>query len=63
MKFRKIKPMKDQKLDKLRNPEGLTYAEFLEKHKDTPKLAVLCWRFGMTPEELKEELKTLQEKY
>lgn len=42
-----------------RNPDGLTYFEFLEKYKDFPKIAALCWRLGIKPEELKEEMKKL----
>lgn len=42
-----------------KNPEGLTHDEFIEKHKDIPKLAEICWHFGVQPEQLKEELKKL----
>lgn len=42
-----------------RNPDGLTYFEFLGKYKDFPKIAALCWRLGIQPEEFKEELQKL----
>ena len=54
---------KDNSLNKEpKNPEGLTYDEFIEKNKDIKNLAVLCWGLGCTTDELKEELKKLQMK-
>ena len=41
------------------NPEGLTYYEFMDKHKEIPHIAELCWFIGVEPEELKEELRKL----
>jgi len=45
------------------NPDGLTQNQFIEKYKDIEKIAEICWYFGVKPEELKEELKTLFDKY
>lgn len=50
---------KEAQVNEERNPDGLTYFEFLEKYKDFPKIAALCWRLGIYPEKLKEELKKL----
>ena len=52
-----------KKQEENRNPEGLTYDEFMNKYKDISKLAALCWHLGIYPEELKNEIKTLMEKY
>ena len=41
------------------NPEGLTRDEFIERYRDTPHIAEICWFFGIYPAELKEELETL----
>lgn len=46
-----------------KNPDGMTYSEFMEKYKDIYELAALCWHLGIKPETLKEQLKTLNEKY
>ena len=46
-----------------KNPDGLTFDEFCEKHNDIYELAALCYHLGITPEKLKEQLKTLNEKY
>jgi len=53
--FRKMK-------EEPKNPEGLTHDEFIEKHKDIPKLAEICWYFGVQPDQLKAELQRLLEK-
>ena len=45
------------------NPDGMTYEQFTDKHKDIGRLADLCWYFGMNPEELKNALEVLKEKY
>ena len=45
------------------NPDGLTRDQFLKKYADLRHIAVLCWYFGIKPEELKEDLKTLMDKH
>lgn len=47
--------------DRDRNPDGLTYTQFVEKYPKCRKIAVLCWHLGLYPEELKQELKNLFE--
>lgn len=51
--------IEDEKRMGIRNPEGLTQNEFLEKHKDIFQIARICWYFGCQPEQIKEELKLL----
>lgn len=55
------KDIEDEKRMGIRNPEGLTQNEFLEKYKDIFQIARICWYFGCPPEELKRELKKLME--
>ena len=50
-----------KKPEEPRNPEGMTYEEFLDKHKNIPHIARICWYFGIQPDELRNELKTLLE--
>ena len=47
--------------DRDRNPDGLTYTQFVEKYPRCRKIAILCWHLGCYPEELKQELKNLLE--
>lgn len=47
--------------DRDRNPDGLTYTQFVDKYPKCRKIAVLCWHLGCYPEELKQELKNLLE--
>lgn len=42
-----------------RNPDGLTKGEFIHKYPGMKNIANMCWFFGLYPEELREELKTL----
>ena len=56
--FKFIKEKEEHK-----NPEGLTYDEFIEQYNDIPHIADLCWRLGIKPEQMKEEIKSLLEKY
>ena len=42
-----------------RNPSGLTRAEFMEKHRDIPDIAAICWYVGVEPEKLRQELQIL----
>lgn len=62
--LRKIFSM-DEYLNKIedmdRNPDGLTYTQFVEKYPKYRRIAVLCWHLGLYPEELKQELKNLLE--
>ena len=55
----------DEYLNKIedidRNPDGLTYTQFVEKYPKCREIAVLCWHLGLYPEELKQELKSLLE--
>jgi len=46
-----------------KNPEGLTYDEFVEQYNDIPHIANLCWHLGIKPEQMKEEIKAFLEKY
>ena len=46
-----------------KNPEGLTYDEFVKQYEDIPHIATLCWHLGIKPEQLKEEIKILLEKH
>lgn len=46
-----------------KNPDGLTYDEFVKQYEDIHHLANLCWHLGIKPEQLKEEIKVLLEKY
>ena len=43
----------------LRNPDGLTNGEFIQKYPGMENIAEMCWFFGLYPEQLREELKTL----
>ena len=60
--LRKIFSM-DEYLNKIedKNPDGLTYTQFVEKYPKCRKIAVLCWHLGCYPEELRQELKNLLE--
>lgn len=44
-----------------RNPQGLTKDEFLEKYGKIRHIAKICWYFGVYPDDLRTELKTLLE--
>jgi len=55
-----IKGIKLQKQPERKvNPDGDTRDEFIEKHSQTKHIAEICWFFGIYPEELRDELKTL----
>ena len=58
-----FKRKEEPKNEEPKNPEGLTHDEFIQKYHDIPELAEICWAFGVKPEQLKEEIKTLQENY
>ena len=44
-----------------KNPDGLTWSQFVEKYPECKHIANLCWYAGCYPEELKQELKNLLE--
>ena len=44
-----------------KNPDGLTYAQFVDKYPRYRKIAAMCWHLGCYPEELRQELKNLLE--
>ena len=48
-----------KKSEEPKNPNGLRRVDWEEKYKDTPSLAMICWYFGIYPEELIEEIKKL----
>lgn len=56
--FKKIFGINEER-DK--NPDGLTWSQFLEKYPKCKNIAILCWYVGCYPEELKQELKNLLE--
>ena len=45
-----------------RNPDGLTFDEFVKKYSEMKHIAYLCWYLGCEPEQLKDELKLLMDK-
>ena len=48
-----------KEIDPGTSPDGLTYYQFIEKYKDIPGIAKICWYFGIQPDDLKEELKKI----
>lgn len=44
-----------------KNPDGLTWSQFIDKYPECKHIATLCWYVGCYPEELKQELKNFLE--
>ena len=44
-----------------KNPDGLTFTQFVDKYPKCRKIAVMCWHLGCYPEELRKELEDLLE--
>ncbi len=44
-----------------KNPDGLTFTQFVDKYPRCRKIAIMCWHLGCYPEELRQELKNLLE--